>query len=246
MISEILLKITSKEDFMETKLCSKCGKEQPIEYYPLRIETGKYRPECKICWNAYQRERYLEKLGKHKRTARAEAREADPKRCIKCGVEKPLSEYTIHNRKKGQHRNFCHECEKQWIRKYHKTDQGKQKAKEWIDNNKEKILEYREIYKTDILKQERSKAYHRARWLRLNFNMTVDDYMDMFEKQDGKCLICGIDKNILNKNFAIDHDHTTGKVRGLLCHNCNVSIGLMKDSPFLLHKAAEYLDSFNH
>jgi hypothetical protein len=229
---------------METKICSKCGVEQSIDYYPLR-KSGKYRPECKLCWNAYQRERYLEKLGKHKRTARAEAREADPKRCIKCGIEKPLNEYTIHNRNKGQHRNFCHDCEKQWISKYHKTPQGKEKRKEWVENNKDKIDEYKEIYKNDLVRKEKSRTYHRARWLMINFNMTVDKYMSMFEQQDGKCAICGIERNGGKRNFCIDHDHKTGNVRGLLCHSCNVSVGLMKDSPYLLRKAAEYLEVFN-
>lgn len=243
VISGIILKTTSKEDFMETKICSKCGKEQPIDQYPVRNETGIRRPDCKSCWNGYQRERYLEKHGKFKRTVRAEVREADPKKCIKCGMVKPLSEFTFHNRTKGQHRNFCHDCEKDWIRKYHKTDSGKEKHKEWVDNNKDKISEYREIYKHDLLKKERSKAYHRARWLMKTFNMTVDDYMAMYEKQEGKCMICGAVENGKRKNFCIDHDHATGKVRGLLCHNCNVAIGLMKDNTDLLKKAAEYLEN---
>ena len=77
--------------------------------------------------------------------------------------------------------------------------------------------------------------------------MTVDDYIELFERQDGKCAICGTDKpDLKGKNFRVDHDHETGKVRGLLCHNCNVSVGLMKESPSLLRKAAEYLESFKN
>jgi hypothetical protein len=64
----------------------------------------------------------------------------------------------------------------------------------------------------------------------------------MYQEQNGKCVVCGCEKNGSKENFCVDHDHTTGKVRGLLCHNCNVSIGLMKDSPDLLLKAAEYLN----
>jgi hypothetical protein len=190
--------------------------------------------------------RYLERLGKHKREVRAEVRESDPKKCIKCGVEKPLSEYTFHNRNKGQHRNFCHDCEKTWISEYHKSSHGKEKRKEWIGKNKEKIEEYKRIYKQDVIKQERSRVYHRARWLKESFNMTVDDYMVMYEEQDGKCKICGSTQNG-KKNFCVDHNHETGKVRGLLCHNCNVSVGLMKDDPDLLRQAADYLEScINH
>ena len=229
---------------METKICTKCGKERPVEDFQVRLETGKRRTDCKHCQNAYHRMRYLERLGKFKRDIRKDVREADPKKCIRCGVEKPLSEFTFHNREKGQHRNFCHDCEKNWIRQYHKSPQGKEKGQEWIANNKEKIEEYKRLYRQDAIKQERSKVYHRARWLKENFNMTVDDYMVMYETQKGQCAICGSDQNGNRKNFCIDHEHETGKVRGLLCHNCNVSVGLMKDSPALLRQAAEYLESF--
>jgi hypothetical protein len=237
---------SKKGENMETKICNKCGTERDFSCYPVRVETGKQRATCNLCWNQYQRERYLEKQGKLKRTVRAENRESDPKRCIRCGEEKALSEFTFHNRNKGQHRNFCHECEKEWIRQYHKSSQGKEKRKEWVQGNREKIEEYRLLYKQDEIKQEKSKIYHRARWLKENFNMTVDDYMAMYEKQNGQCAICGSDSasNGRRKNFCVDHSHSTGKVRGLLCHSCNVSIGLMKDSPSLLRQAADYLDTF--
>ncbi len=232
---------------METKVCIKCGKEYPVEDFLLREGgSGKRRTECRFCHNEYQRMRYLEKLGKFKREVRKETREADPKTCIKCGEVKPLSEFTFHNRNKGQHRNFCHNCEKELWRKYHKSPQGKEKSREWIESNQEKIAEYRRLYREDDVKRERSKAYHRARLLK-EFGMTVDDYMALYEKQNGQCAICGSESasNGIRKNFCVDHDHETGKVRGLLCHNCNVSVGLMKDTPSLLRKAAEYLESFN-
>lgn len=231
---------------METKVCSKCGKEYSIEDYLLR-GNGNRRTECKFCHNEYQRMRYLEKQGKFKRDVRREVRESDPKKCIKCGETKPLSEFTFHNRNKGQHRNFCHDCEKEWIRKYHQSPQGKKKRKEWVGENKERIEEYKRLYRDDAIKKERSKVYHRARLLKESFNMTVDDYMVMYENQSGRCAICGSEtaNNGKRKNFCVDHDHETGKVRGLLCHNCNVSVGLMKESPSLLRKAADYLDSFN-
>lgn len=228
---------------METQKCVKCGNEYSEENFFLR-ENGKRRTECKFCHNEYQRMRYLEKHGKLRRDIRAEKRESDPKQCIKCGEMKSLSEFTIHNRAKGQHRNFCHECEKKWIRDYHKSPQGKAKNQEWIAQNQIKIAEYKRLYREDEQKRAQNKIYHRAKWLKDAFNMTVADYMALYEKQDGKCAICGSAQNG-KKNFCIDHDHETGKVRGLLCHNCNVSVGLMKDSPSLLRKAADYLDSFN-
>jgi hypothetical protein len=78
------------------------------------------------------------------------------------------------------------------------------------------------------------------------FGLTQEDYDKMLHSQNGHCAICGNGTNGNKKNFCVDHDHETGKVRGLLCHNCNVSVGLMKESPLLLRKAAEYLESFKN
>lgn len=229
---------------METKFCTKCGLEKDVSEFLLR-ENGKYRNECKICHNEYQRNRYLEKLGKHKRTARKDFRESDPKQCIKCGQVKPLTEFTFHNRDKGQHRNFCHDCEKDWIRKYHKSPQGKDARKEWVENNKEKIEEYIKLYKKYPIFKENMRRYSRKNTLK-QFGLTQEDYDKILQSQNGHCAICGNGTNGNKKNFCVDHDHETGKVRGLLCHNCNVSVGLMKESPLLLRKAAEYLESFKN
>ena len=56
----------------------------------------------------------------------------------------------------------------------------------------------------------------------------------------GKCFICGLDKD--RRNLCVDHCHTTGKVRGLLCDNCNVGLGRFKDNITLLEKAIKYLN----
>lgn len=229
---------------METKVCIKCGKEYPIEDFQIR-ESGRRRGECKYCHNEYQRMRYLDKHGKFKRDVRKEKRESDPKKCVTCGEFKPLSEFTFHNRKKGQHRNRCHECEKEGIRQYHKSPQGKEKRKEWVGENKERIEAYFDLYKKDPRYKENMKRYSRKSVLK-TFGITHEDYDRMFREQKGVCAICGNNKPDASgrrKNLCVDHCHTTGRIRGLLCHSCNVTIGLMKESPLLLRKAAEYLEN---
>ena len=57
--------------------------------------------------------------------------------------------------------------------------------------------------------------------------------------QDGGCKICGTKESKL----YVDHDHGTGKVRGLLCHCCNAGIGLLKDSPDIMQKAIQYVST---
>lgn len=71
------------------------------------------------------------------------------------------------------------------------------------------------------------------------YGITTDDYTRMFGEQDGGCAICK--RPPMDKRLAIDHCHTTGKVRGLLCGPCNVSLGAFKDDPRVLLEAAKYL-----
>lgn len=80
-------------------------------------------------------------------------------------------------------------------------------------------------------------------------NYGIDDAtLDQMKKdQDYKCYLCHsegflIGKNNHNEKLAVDHDHDTGKVRKLLCHNCNRALGLFKDNPELMRKAASYVE----
>lgn len=72
------------------------------------------------------------------------------------------------------------------------------------------------------------------------FGITLEDYERMFQEQDGKCAICSKPQGN-NKRLAVDHNHKTGKVRGLLCWICNSAIGKFHDDPLLLNKASDYL-----
>ena len=70
----------------------------------------------------------------------------------------------------------------------------------------------------------------------------------MLQRQDGKCAICGHlphgeDTYRLAKNLAVDHDHITGRVRGLLCDKCNRGLGHFNDNVLLLQKAISYLQT---
>jgi hypothetical protein len=82
------------------------------------------------------------------------------------------------------------------------------------------------------------------------FNITLDEYEELLVKQDHQCAICGCadgsDKHngLRTKQLSVDHDHTTGIVRGLLCNDCNRAIGQMQDNAELLRRAATYLELY--
>lgn len=74
-----------------------------------------------------------------------------------------------------------------------------------------------------------------------NYYLTKEEYDDILITQDYCCAICGdVDSN---KNLAVDHDHRTGKIRGLLCQLCNGGLGMFRDDSVLLEKAIVYLNN---
>ena len=80
--------------------------------------------------------------------------------------------------------------------------------------------------------------YWRKYLLRDKFVITLEDYEVMLAEQNSVCAICGGKDN---KKLAVDHDHKTGKVRGLLCVNCNHLLGRAKDELHILQQAINYL-----
>lgn len=85
----------------------------------------------------------------------------------------------------------------------------------------------------------RSDQKNWVRTLRL-LGVTEADYRRMLEAQGGVCAICGGTPEL--RNYAVDHDHATGRVRGLLCRRCNLGVGYFLDRPDLLRAAINYLE----
>lgn len=73
------------------------------------------------------------------------------------------------------------------------------------------------------------------------FGLSEEDYADMLRDQDGRCAICQTADPGGNRSFAVDHDHETGNVRGLLCTNCNIGLGCFRDNANYLLAAVGYL-----
>jgi hypothetical protein len=84
----------------------------------------------------------------------------------------------------------------------------------------------------------------RRRRLREAYKLSEDDYDLMHAAQHGRCAICGkVDATETQHALVVDHDHSTGEVRGLLCNNCNVGLGFLQDDEEVLRGAVAYLAS---
>jgi hypothetical protein len=92
---------------------------------------------------------------------------------------------------------------------------------------------------------ERVKLHFKKAGLKRYYNITVEEYDEMFNKQEGKCLICGHHQSEFKRRFDVDHNHTTSKIRGLLCWNCNLLIGHAKEDINVLKNAVKYLEDCN-
>lgn len=133
-------------------------------------------------------------------------------------------------------------------------DEHARKGKEWREKNKDKLREYykkrysetkdqvavrhKEYYKNNKDKKKEYDFHH-------YYGITIHEYDELLMKQNGVCAICGKPETHIQygkfRPLSVDHDHATGKVRGLLCTGCNRGIGFLRDDPKLLNKAAEYL-----
>ena len=115
--------------------------------------------------------------------------------------------------------------------------------------------EYREEVKKRTRQRRENNPEERKKWdkkynhsgnnkkkiqLKYRYNLSYEDWLRMWEGQDGKCVICG-ESFTKPSDSRVDHNHKTNKIRGLLCNKCNLGIGCFNDNPKLTTKATEYL-----
>jgi hypothetical protein len=156
------------------------------------------------------------------------------KTCIKCNIDKPKSDY--YKDKRGKHGLVaqCKLCVLKYKRIYNQTPSGKITAKKarikYIKTPK--VKERMKKYWTTPI----GKEVKRNSDLKCRYGLTKDAYNRLLEKQSGGCAICGNPHKL-----HVDHDHKIGKIRGILCNNCNAALGFYQDSIELHFKAIEYL-----
>jgi hypothetical protein len=113
-------------------------------------------------------------------------------------------------------------------------------TKKYYNKYKEKILRKNKEYRFKNIKNIKKHNYStRNSMLKIKYNITLKDYNKMFKEQKGKCAICNTHKNKLKFTLCVDHNHTTKKIRELLCHRCNFAVGYYENSD--INKIQKYL-----
>ena len=133
--------------------------------------------------------------------------------CCVCKQEKPIDAFCFENRNLNHRSGACRVCHSKRVAKWQKAN--------------------------PLSRQKTRKKHGQKYNLKRKFGITPDDYKQMLKKQSGCCAICSFPQN--GRCLDVDHDHKTGKLRGLLCRRCNLGIGKFKDNLILLDVASMYL-----
>ncbi len=160
--------------------------------------------------------------------------------CNVCGDRKPLEEFYRADGCVDGRRGECRTCfqAKARARKAANPDiaeEARRRTQRWRADNPERYAENQRRFKE-------SGGYARSlrKWhLKTKYGLTPEDDDNLLDEQGGGCAICG-DPPPATGSLHVDHDHDTGRVRSLLCFQCNAGLGQFRHDPDLLWRAAEY------
>jgi len=111
----------------------------------------------------------------------------------------------------------------------------------YYKNNAESIKE--KVAKHNKLNPEKRKLVVKKSWIKCTYGIIYEDYLSMHREQDYKCKICKRHADEFKKGLVVDHNHKTGKVRALLCTNCNSQLHVLENKE-LYDKYINYLNSY--
>lgn len=141
------------------------------------------------------------------------------KYCPKCKQDKPLTKFNKDKHTKSGYHGWCKECQSTQSKKYRSNPDVKKSLLK--KDNVRRVKRYNE----DKEFRDKKKSMSRSYWLASQYDLSIDDYDIMMDKQGGCCAICGTHQDDLTQRLAVDHNHETGEIRGLLCTSCNVKVG---------------------
>lgn len=183
-----------------------------------------------------------------KKTCKYCGKEFTPSRCgdrmLYCSKECRLAA-----RKMDDYNKKYYQANKERFQAERKTQKYRDKRNRYNESRREKYKsdeEYRNFIKNKVKKYNHEHPESKLAQHLKPYGLTIDSYNELLESQNHKCAICGAEiGNAEGDRLYVDHDHITGKVRGLLCSNCNLGIGKFQDNVELLKKAIRYLEGTN-
>ena len=145
--------------------------------------------------------------------------------CVKCETRKPASKFSQDKSRTDGLYSYCKDCKAAMVRGY-------------VEKNREDVRSRQRARN----KTPQGRRATRSQNLKTKFGISVREFDERFRAQDKCCAICKRRRKTKDKSFALDHDHSTGSLRGILCHSCNRALGLADDNTRLLRAAIKYLE----
>lgn len=133
-------------------------------------------------------------------------------------------------------------------------EKERKRQKDYYDKNRQKRIDYSVQYRKKHIEKARqyNKRYYynnlkadRICKIKNAYGLEFEDMKKMYIAQQGCCAICST-RFTCRKDINVDHNHSTGQIRQLLCKDCNRGIGIFKENPIFLHRAAEYINKWNN
>lgn len=230
-------KVRSHLAATDGRTCCRCGLSKPwTDFYRASSSSDGHQSYCKVCAEdatRRSREKHAEAVALRwaEKLATPVAQDGT-KTCTKCHVTKPLLSFYAHRGTKDGRATYCSECQRA-------------ASRQWTKDNAERVRA-RNAAARAAAAPGKGKRDHRQWWLKL-YGLTPADYAALLAAQDGVCAICLKPERVIDartgepRRLSVDHDHATGKVRGLLCARCNRTLGQMDEDMDSLIRAAGYL-----
>ena len=151
--------------------------------------------------------------------------------CGECKKDLPIAEFYARPERLGRPKSSCKECHKAAMREYRRAHPEKTRRSLWAQNTGRNSTSPKTL--EELQMRQRKEGLKR-------FGLTIAQFIEMRDKQSNNCLICGRGPSSY-RCLGVDHDHATGRVRGLLCGKCNAGLGNFEDNREYLSRAIEYL-----
>ena len=253
------------EGFTMNIICRECNIEKPLsaEFFEQRTDNGLYRHICISCLRASQREAYK---ARHKDKIEAKATKIAEEdklfsegkyTCQHCNQIMSLKQFNKHALGRLGLDSTCRNCKIHLKEKRFKESGSLRTCRKcgvkantvdelslFVKSKNGKFGRFN-FCKSCHSTSESNKLHNNALIRRVGkFGITVDTYHSMIESQNNCCAICNKHKDDFTgrgNSFHIDHCHESGKVRGLLCSNCNTGLGQFKDNINSMKSAIQYL-----
>lgn len=213
------------------KTCIHCGPRTAAQVYFRKTRNDIECRDCNLRQQKEKKARNPEKAKQHRAKFRHIDRDPDTNllKCSKCGIKKSVAEFNKYMF--NIRYPYCRDCRLAATKDHHSKPESKRQHRDWYNSN----------YKPIATNSRLLKA----------FGITLDQYNEILEIQNHVCALCQNPERIYKnksgewRKLAVDHNHSTGSTRGLLCGSCNMALGLFKENRDRLLAAIAYLDKYD-